>query len=138
MLVSSIGISCGFSLIQAHGVVHLKDLGHSPAEAATAMSILAISTLIGKLLASFGDRIEPRYIWAFAMAAFGLGTVLVVHATSAADLYPFPILLGRDAGVYDGRAHELFRTEGLSGGDRIVARDSDRNRIGGSVCSRLI
>jgi MFS family permease len=94
MLLSSIGISCGFSLIQGHGVVHLKDLGHSPAEAAMAMSILAISTLIGKLLASFGDRIEPRYIWAFAMAAFGLGTVLVVHATSAADLYPFPILLG--------------------------------------------
>jgi MFS family permease len=94
MLISSIGISCGFSLIQAHGVVHLKDLGHSPSEAAMAMSILAISTLIGKLLASFGDRIEPRYIWATAMAAFGLGTVLVVHATSAADLYPFPILLG--------------------------------------------
>ncbi len=94
MLLSSVGISCGFSLIQAHGVVHLKDLGHSPAEAALAMSILAISTLIGKLLASFGDRIEPRYIWAFAMAAFGLGTVLVVHASSTADLYPFPILLG--------------------------------------------
>ena len=94
MLVSSIGISCGFSLIQGHGVVHLSDLGHSPAEAAMAMSILAISTLAGKLLASFGDRIEPRYIWAFAMAAFGLGIVLVVHATSTADLYPFPILLG--------------------------------------------
>jgi MFS family permease len=94
MLVSSIGISCGFSLIQGHGVVHLRDLGHSPAEAAMAMSILAISTLAGKLLASFGDRIEPRYIWAFAMAAFGLGTVLVVHATSTLDLYPFPILLG--------------------------------------------
>jgi MFS family permease len=94
MLLSSVGISCGFSLIQAHGVVHLKDLGHSPAEAAAAMSILAISTLVGKLLASFGDRIEPRYVWAFAMAAFGLGMILVVHATSAADLYPFPILLG--------------------------------------------
>jgi hypothetical protein len=58
------------------------------------MSIFAISTLIGKLLASFGDRIEPRYIWAGAMVAFGLGMVLLVHATSSADLYPFPILLG--------------------------------------------
>jgi hypothetical protein len=57
MLVASIGISCGFSLIQGHGVVHLRDLGHSPSEAAMAISILAISTLIGKLLASFGDRI---------------------------------------------------------------------------------
>ena len=94
MLLSSVGISCGFTLIQGHGVVHLKDLGHSPAEAAMAMSILAISTLAGKLLASFGDRIEPRYIWAVAMTAFGLGMVLVVHATSTADLYPFPILLG--------------------------------------------
>jgi MFS family permease len=94
MVLSSIGISCGFTLIQGHGVVHFKDLGHSPAEAATAMSILAVSTLIGKLLASFGDRIEPRYIWALAMAAFGLGMILVVHATGALDLYPFPMLLG--------------------------------------------
>lgn len=94
MLVSSIGISSGFSLIQAHGVVHIRDLGHSASEAAMAMSILAISTLLGKLLASFGDRIEPRYIWAGAMVAFGLGMVLVVHATSAAALVPFPILLG--------------------------------------------
>ena len=59
-----------------------------------AMSILAVSTLIGKLLASFGDRIEPRYVWALAMSAFGLGMILVVHATGATDLYPFPILLG--------------------------------------------
>src|SRR5581483_11220844 len=94
MLLSSIGISCGFSLIQGHGVVHLRDLGHSPAQAAMALSILAISTLAGKLLASFGDRIEPRYIWAIAMAAFGLGSILVIHATSSFDLYPFPILLG--------------------------------------------
>ncbi|HUA17430.1 MAG TPA: MFS transporter [Bryobacteraceae bacterium] len=94
MLLSSIGISCGFTLIQGHGVVHLKDLGHSPAEAAMAMSILAISTLAGKLLASFGDRIEPRYVWAVAMTAFGLGMILVVHATSSLDLYPFPMLLG--------------------------------------------
>ncbi len=94
MLLSSVGISCGFTLIQGHGVVHLRDLGHSSSEAAMAMSILAISTLVGKLLASFGDRIEPRYIWSGAMVAFGLGMVLVVHATSAADLYPFPILLG--------------------------------------------
>jgi len=85
MLLSSIGISCGFTLIQGHGVVHLKDLGHSPAEAARAMSILAVSTLAGKLLASFGDRIEPRYVWAAAMTAFGLGMILVVHATSALD-----------------------------------------------------
>jgi MFS family permease len=94
MLLSSVGISCGFTLIQGHGVVHLKDLGHSPAEAAMAMSILAISTLAGKLLASFGDRIEPRYVWAVAMTAFGLGMILVAHATSSLDLYPFPILLG--------------------------------------------
>lgn len=94
MLLSSVGISCGFTLIQGHGVVHLRDLGHSPAEAAMAMSVLAGATLVGKLLASFGDRIEPRYIWAFAMAAFGLGTILVVHATSRFDLYPFAILLG--------------------------------------------
>jgi hypothetical protein len=67
MLLPSFGISARFALIQGHGVVHLKDLEQSPAEAATAMSILAISTLMGKQLASHGDRIERLYIWAAAM-----------------------------------------------------------------------
>ena len=140
MLLSSIGISCGFSLIQAHGVVHLKDLGHSPAEAATAMSILAISTLIGKLLASFGDRIQPRYIWAFAMTAFGLGIVLVVHATARPSVSipdPARIWMGRNTGIDDGCAHELFRIESLSGGDRTVARDSNHHRSARAFCGRL-
>jgi MFS family permease len=94
MLLSSIGISCGFTLIQGHGVVHLKDLGHSPGEAARAMSTLAICTLLGKLLASLGDRIEPRYVWSIAMAAFGLGTILVVNASGAMAIYPFAMLMG--------------------------------------------
>ena len=141
MLVSSIGISCGFSLIQGHGVVHLKDLGHSPAEAAMAMSILAISTLIGKLLASFGDRIEPRFIWAFAMVAFGLGMVLVVHATSAADRYPFPILLGfgwRATLVsMMGAPMNYFGLKAYPARDRTVAGHSDRHRLRGSFRGRL-
>ena len=141
MLVSSVGISCGFSLIQGHGVVHLKDLGHSPAEAAMAMSILAISTLIGKLLASFGDRIEPRYIWAGAMVAFGLGMVLVVHATSSGrSIYvphPAGIWVGRNPGVDDGRADELLWPESLSSGDRALAAASNRDRFGGSFRGRI-
>jgi MFS family permease len=94
LFASSVGISIGFTLFLAHGVVHLRDLGHTPAAAAFSISIMTICTLLGKLTASFGDRIDPRYLWAGAMTCFGIGMILVVHATSAADLYPYAVLLG--------------------------------------------
>jgi cyanate permease len=99
MLAATVGVSAGFTLFLAHGVTHLKDLGHSMTEGATAVSILTISTLLAKtIVAALGDRMDPRYLWAGFTLVFGVGLLLVVHATGPMDIYPFAICLGSGFG----------------------------------------
>lgn len=95
LLVSMLGCSGGYTLFLAHGVVHLKDLGHSAATGAWAVGILTVSGLIGKaILAGLGDRIDPRYIFALFMAIFGLGLIVVVDARALWQVYLFAVCLG--------------------------------------------
>jgi MFS family permease len=89
LLGALIGGSGGYSLILAHGVVHLQDLGHSRSFAAWALGTLTITGLIGKaILATFGDRIDPRYIYASFIAVFGVGLIVIVNARA-----PWQVLL---------------------------------------------
>jgi len=77
------GMSWGFIVFLSHGVVHLIDLGHTRDAASWAISLIALIGLAAKaIVAIFGDRIEPRYIWACFIAIFGLGQILVVQADS--------------------------------------------------------
>lgn len=95
IMLCAVGFSGSFTLFMAHGVVHLKDLGHSSATAAHSISILIISTLIGKIIfGTLGDRIEPRYIWSFFMASFGTGMLIVINATNTLDLYLYAVCVG--------------------------------------------
>ena len=96
LLVGSlIGGSGGYTLFLAHGVVHLQDLGHTAAVAAWAVSIATVSGLIGKgFLAAFGDRIDPRYIYALFMAVFGVGLVTIVNAHAVWQVFLFATCLG--------------------------------------------
>src|ERR1039457_1151818 len=79
----------------SHGIVHLRDLGHSPAEAAFSFSVLAFSSLIGHfVVAALGDHIEPKLIWAAALLVSGVGFVLAVHATGAVGMYSCAAFMG--------------------------------------------
>jgi MFS family permease len=95
MLVAALGVSLSYTIFLAHGVAHLKDLGHPASVGATAISIATLSQLLAKVVVgAFGDRIDPRYIWAVFTALGGVGMLLIVHATRAEDIYPFAICLG--------------------------------------------
>lgn len=95
MVFSLVGGSGGYSLYLAQGIPHLIDLGHSLEAAAASVSIMTISGLAAKaLLAAFGDRIDPRYLWALFTAIFGLGLVLIVDARSEALLVAFAVCIG--------------------------------------------
>ena len=90
-----LGGSGGYSLVLAHGVVHLQDLGHSPAAGAWAIGLVAVGGLIAKVFtATLGDRIDPRYLWAVFVAIFGLGLALAVDARSNFELLVFAICIG--------------------------------------------
>ena len=95
MLLGTVGVAAGFALFLAHGVIYLKSLGHSMSDGATAVSLFTISMLVAKtIVAVLGDRLDPRYLWAAFTLVFAAGLLLIVHATGAADIYPFAICLG--------------------------------------------
>jgi MFS family permease len=95
ILLSLVGGSGGYTLFLAHGIVHLQDLGHSRLVGAWAVSTLTITGLLAKvIIATFGDRYDPRYLWAAFLAIFGVGLVLVVHAYALAQVFLFATCLG--------------------------------------------
>lgn len=95
LLGSLVGGSGGYTLILAHGVVHLQDLGHSAGVGAWAIGLMTVTGLIGKaILATFGDRIDPRYIFSLFVGVFGIGLVVVVNAHALWQVVLFATCLG--------------------------------------------
>jgi MFS family permease len=95
LLFGSVGMSGGFTQAMAHAIVHLQDLGNSADVAAKSFSILVVSTLIGKLmLGIFGDRIDPRYLWAIAVGFFGIGMLVLIDATTTLRLNIYSVCIG--------------------------------------------
>jgi MFS family permease len=95
LLLSFTGGSAGYTLFLGQGILHLKDLGHSVAAGAMAVTILSGSGLFAKLIiALVGDRLDPRYLWGIFTLVFGLGLVLVVDARSTLLLVTFAVCIG--------------------------------------------
>jgi MFS family permease len=95
MVFALLGVSCGYTLYLAHGFVHLRDLGHTPTEAWQAISLVAVSGLIAKLIIALcGDRIDPRYLWALFQICFGIGLMVIVNARAHASVLLFACCLG--------------------------------------------
>jgi MFS family permease len=84
MVFSGVVVTAGYTVVLAHGVVHVVDQGLSAAIGAQAISVLLLSSLIGKLAIGFlGDRVDAKVLWAIAMLFFGAGvaSLATVHDT---------------------------------------------------------
>ena len=95
IVFSLVGGSGGYTLFLAHGIVHLQDLGHSVEVARGALSTLTWTGLLAKgIIMLFGDRLDPRYLWAVFMLFFGAGLVLIVDARTPLLVDAFATCLG--------------------------------------------
>ncbi len=100
LIVTYLGFFMGFFIYLAHGIVNLEGLGHSPAAAAQSLALLMLSSVIGQFtVATLGDRVEMRFIFAVAVVLFGVGIALATHATSSLALYPYAICMGAGFGA---------------------------------------
>jgi MFS family permease len=100
ILVSLLGFSAGYPLFIAHGNAHLRDLGYTPAQAASSISIMLLCSLFGTLFfAAVSDAVEPRLVWAASSLVFAAGMLLAVHAGGAFGLYLYAIVMGASFGV---------------------------------------
>ncbi len=95
MMLCQLGVSCGYTVFIAHGILHLQDLGHTRDAGSWAISMMAISGLLGKgLIGTLGDRIDPRYLWVGFIAVFGVGQMIVVQADTPFLLIAVSACLG--------------------------------------------
>jgi MFS family permease len=95
LVLALCGGSAGYTLFLSQGLLHLADLGYTADARPWALSITTGSTLLGKVaLGAFGDRIDPRYIWAVTMVALGVGLLIIVDAHGALSLIAFSVLIG--------------------------------------------
>jgi OFA family oxalate/formate antiporter-like MFS transporter len=100
ILFSAIGFSAGFPVFLAHGNAHLRDLGYTPAQAASSFSIVVLSSLIGTLFfAAISDLIEPRLVWAVASVFFAVGLMMALNPAGPFGLYAYAIVLGTSYGI---------------------------------------
>lgn len=79
----------------AHAVVHLEGLGHPPATAALALSVVAIGSLSGSLSHGLiGDRFEPNKLWSMALLSSATGMALFITADNFLQLCISSIMIG--------------------------------------------
>jgi cyanate permease len=84
----------------AHAVPHLRDLGHSPEAAASALGLFAMCTIAGKLsIGLLCDRIEPRFAWSVCIAMMGAAVLVATRADSVGAMYLFTGMLGFSSGA---------------------------------------
>lgn len=95
LLACTCGMSMAYTWFLSHGVAHLQDLGHTKAVGALVASSMAATTLLGKFaIGVFGDRIEPRYLFALSIALIAAGILLIVDARGPVALWAFGICFG--------------------------------------------
>jgi MFS family permease len=98
--VMSVVVGLDWILIMAHGVIHLHDLGFTPAVAAKTVAVMVSASLVGNLLAGvLGDRIPPHRIGAIAMLALLIGLLMGIRPSSEASLAFFAVPLGLGYGA---------------------------------------
>ena len=98
IVFSLVGGSGGYTLYLAHGIVHLQDLGLSAQVARGALATMTASGLIAKaiivLFGIFRPSVDPRYLWAAFMVAFGAGLMLMVNPHSQTEIDTFANCIG--------------------------------------------
>ena len=100
-LMTMAGIANGLTLgmIVYHGVLHLKDVGFEPMQAAFVLSAIMGSSLAVRFPVGWlGDRVEPRWIYCFALLFMLIGMLGIWKAPSYGLLLVFGPLYGLSYG----------------------------------------
>jgi MFS family permease len=88
------------NMLATHQVAHLEDIGISPIMAAGALGIMVGFSSAGRLIiGTLGDRIEPRYIAAFACLMQVIGLLIFINAKALGLIYAYVVLYGTSNGA---------------------------------------
>ncbi|MGH8219531.1 MAG: MFS transporter [Steroidobacteraceae bacterium] len=95
LMAAALGFSAALTLFLAQGITHLEDLGHSAEMAAFALSFSVLFGLAASLaVGALGDRIDPRWLWAWCSGLDAIGMIALLAARSDALMFAAAAALG--------------------------------------------
>ncbi len=87
MLVCGVAYALPWNVVVAHLNLHLRDVGYGPAVAAGFVGTLALVSIVGRLVATVGDKLPPQYVLAVALVLEATGSGILLLAGRPAVTY---------------------------------------------------
>jgi len=100
IVLGDLAVGMPIMCMLAHGIAHLDAQHITPVAAASAMGVMSLSSIAGKMIAGvLGDRFDPRYLWSAALIVVLIGMLLAINATGVIGVQLFAITLGVGSGA---------------------------------------
>ena len=92
---SMLAATAGAAFLTAHVQVYLRDIGVSPAMAASAVSVFSLATLGGNLaVGAVSSRLAPKAAYAASGALFALSLLILANVSGDVTLYAYALIAG--------------------------------------------
>lgn len=101
IVLCTMGFMVPYNLCVSHGIIHFTSLGYSSEIAASAISVMSLSSIVGRMLPSFLDtKMSDRFISSIFMVSTALGSIFALMASkNIAFVYLFAVFMGGGAGA---------------------------------------
>lgn len=99
MVVCGLGYAVPWGVVNAHGGLHLRDVGFGDAPVATLLGLMILCSTGGRIAGALGDLVRPPRLLGFALAMEGAGMALFLLAGTAWTARVALVLLGLGFGM---------------------------------------
>lgn len=83
VLLGALGLYIPYMMLVSHGIACLGDHGLSATSAAFSMSLITVTSIVGRLLGGeLCNRMPARYVWAGSLTVLLLGTICLMGASN--------------------------------------------------------
>ncbi len=82
LCLSGVAYAVPWSVVVAHGRLHMQDLGFSTNLVATIFSFMILASIAGRLTGSLGDFLAPEKVLGFALLVEAVGMMALLTATT--------------------------------------------------------
>lgn len=135
--VSMLTVAAGQGFMLAHSQVHLREMGITPAAAASTMSLLSIFMVAGNMgFGFFAPRLELRRAYVLAIVCFLAGFLVLAKVNTLPLLYAYAVVTGIGfGGAQVGMMAILGHYWGTKVFPALTAMGMIIQTIGGSIVS---
>ncbi len=95
VLLAAIGLYIPYMMLISHGIACLTDSGISGETAAFSMSLVTVTSIVGRLLGGeLCNRMPARYVWAGALTVLLVGVLSLMFASNVVMMVVYAVCTG--------------------------------------------